>query len=184
MKTVCFGRCSIAAAALALCIGCEVRDAPGGPETSATASLDSADGAVGQIEPVGPTGAARVARGRIAFIDGFQPGLNLARERQKPMLVFFTADWCHYCHQLAGEAFLQDAVVDMSRQFVCVLVDADAEPEVCREFHVRGYPTIQFLSPRGVPLNRVTGKQPGHALVQQMQAALQVVARQGKTITR
>ena len=67
--------------------------------------------------------------------------------------------------------------MSLSEQFVCVLVDADAEPEVCRQFRVKGYPTIQFLSPRGTPLNRVTGKQPTVQLVMEMQAALQAVAR-------
>lgn len=184
MNLACYGRRTIVAATLAICMGCEIHDVPSAPEDSGNASAESADGAEGGGEAANAGKVARVARGRITFINGFQPGLRLARQRQKPLLVFFTAEWCHYCHQLAGEAFVQDAVVEMSRQFVCVLVDADAEPEVCREFRVRGYPTIQFLSPRGVPLNRVTGKQPGHALVHEMQAALQVVARQDKTLTR
>ncbi len=181
MKIARYGRCAIAAAAVALCIGCEIREVPSGPAASANAA---AGGASSGTQTVDSRGVARVARGRLTFIDGFQAGLELARQQHKPMLVFFTAEWCHYCHQLADEAFVHDAVVEMSGQFVCVLVDADAEPGVCREFHVRGYPTIQFLSPSGVPLNRVTGKQPGHALAHEMQAALQVVARQGKTITR
>ena len=60
---------------------------------------------------------------------------------------------------------------------MCILVDADAEPDVCRQFQVTGYPTIQFLSPRGVPLERIVGKKPGHQLMMAMQAALQNVAR-------
>lgn len=183
MKTHRFERYLFAAIAAVCCVGCEISDVPSGPAASTAPSANPADGTVAGAEAVG-TATSRIARGRIAFVNGFGPGLELAREQHKPLLVFFTAEWCHYCHQLANEAFVQDAVVEMSRQFVCVLVDADAEPDVCREFHVRGYPTIQFLSPRGVPLNRVTGKQPGYALVQQMQAALQVVARQGKTVTR
>lgn len=183
MKTHRFGRYWFAAVAAVCCLGCEISDVPSGPQAS-TAPANAAAGTAGEEQAIGPAGASRVARGRIAFVNGFRPGLELARDQRKPMLVFFTAEWCHYCHQLANEAFVQDAVVEMSRQFVCVLVDADAEPDVCREFHVRGYPTIQFLSPRGLPLNRVTGKQPGYALVQQMQAALQVVARQANTVTR
>jgi uncharacterized protein YyaL (SSP411 family) len=93
------------------------------------------------------------------------------------MLLFFTASWCEYCHQMAEEAFTHPQVVGLSGQFVCVLIDADAEPNVCRQFEVTGYPTIQFLSPRGVPLNRVVGKQPGHQVMMAMQAALQHVAR-------
>jgi thioredoxin-like negative regulator of GroEL len=101
----------------------------------------------------------------------------MARDSRRPMLVFFTATWCQYCHQLADDAFRQEGVVALSRQFVCVRVDADAEPHICREFHIRGFPTIQFMSPGGVPLNRVTGKRPAHELVMEMQAALQAVAR-------
>ncbi len=93
------------------------------------------------------------------------------------MLLFFTAEWCHYCHQMANEAFTHPQVVGLSVNFVCVLIDADAEPDVCRQFQITGYPTIQFLSPRGVPLERVVGKQAGHQLMMAMQAALQNVAR-------
>lgn len=181
MKTLRFAYGLLAAA---LCVGCEIRDVPSGPDASTTVSTDSTGPAAVDEKAKSPAGRSRIARGRIAFVEGYQAGIKLARAQQKPLLVFFTADWCHYCHQLANEAFVQDAVVAMSRQFICVLVDADAQPEVCREFRVRGYPTIQFLSPHGVPLNRVTGKQPGHALVHEMQAALQVVGRQSKTLTR
>ncbi|MEX2119532.1 MAG: thioredoxin family protein [Pirellulales bacterium] len=117
------------------------------------------------------------AREKIEFVEGYAQGRDAAREQGRPMLVFFTADWCTYCHQMADEVFTQDQVIRLAGQFVCVLVDADAEPEVCGTFQVKGYPTVQFLSPRGVPLNRVTGKQPGHELVMAMQTALQAVAR-------
>ncbi len=124
-------------------------------------------------EPAQP----KLAQGRITFVEGFTQGCEQARQQSKPMLVFFTAHWCHYCHAMAEDALSQESVVSRADQFVCVLVDADAEPEVCRQFRVRGYPTVQFLSPQGVPLNRVTGKQPAHLLVMEMQAALQAVAR-------
>jgi thiol:disulfide interchange protein len=139
-------------------------------------SSESASSAV-ETKPAVKT----LARGRINFVEGFDNGCQLAREKGKPMLVFFTATWCHYCHAMADDAFTQDAVVNRADQFVCVLVDADAEPDVCRQFRVRGYPTVQFLSAQGAPLNRVTGKQPGHLLVMEMQAALQAVARRAPT---
>jgi thiol:disulfide interchange protein len=92
------------------------------------------------------------------------------------MLVFFTAEWCHFCHQMADEAFTDPQVVRLAENFVCILVDADREPAICRDYQVSGYPTIQFLSPRGVPLERVVGKKPGHQVLIAMQAALQIVA--------
>jgi hypothetical protein len=115
--------------------------------------------------------------GGLQFVEGFAAGREAAVKQRKPMLLFFTASWCQYCHQMADEAFAHPQVISLSQQFVCVLVDADAEAEVCRQFQVTGYPTIQFLSPRGVPLNRVVGKQPGQQVTMAMQTALQQVAR-------
>lgn len=121
-----------------------------------------------------PAGAA--TRG-IEFIKGYQPGYDLARRLRRPILLFFTAEWCQYCHQLADEAFCDEEVVDLSRRFVCVVVDADAEPEICRRFQVRGYPTVLFVSPLAAPLSRIVGKQPPADFVARMRAALQSVAR-------
>ena len=148
-------------AAAALCAGCEIRDQSPAAHNVGQAS-DQDEG---------------LSRGRIAFVDGFERGHQIARQQQKPMLIFFTAQWCKYCHQMANETFIQDAVVSLSRHFVCVLIDADAEPDVCRQFEVRSFPTVQFVSPRGVRLNRVVGKHPAHQLIAQMQAALQTLAR-------
>ncbi len=153
--------------------GCEVGTVP---TDSALVSTDAASG------PSGKNAAKpqRVAHGNLKFIEGYQKGYDRGLTEGKPMLVFFTAEWCHFCHQMANEAFTNDQVVSLSEQFTCILVDADAEPEVARQFHVQAYPTIQFLSPRGVPLNRIVGKKPGHQLMIAMQTALQNVARRAE----
>jgi thiol:disulfide interchange protein len=155
------------AAICVLCGGCEIRDAAPGPDASQAETG-------GKIQTVDENA---IAQGRIAFVDGFERGVQMAREQQRPMLLFFTADWCKYCQQMANEVLVQNSVVELSRNFVCVLVDADAEPNVCRTFEVRGFPTIQFVSSRGMRLNRITGKQPARLLISQMNAALQAIAR-------
>jgi thiol-disulfide isomerase/thioredoxin len=156
-----------------LLAGCEV-----GSETTSpgVATADTRQQA-GKPAAARPTVDQRIARGNLHFVDGYRPGYEKALAEGKPMLVFFTAAWCHFCHQMADEAFRHPQVVGLSERFVCILVDADAEPDVCKQFRVQGYPTIQFLSPRGVPLNRIKGKQPGPQLMIAMQAALQNVAR-------
>lgn len=152
-------------AALALSLGCEI-----GVEHPTTAGSSSAG-----EEPA----AAHVARGRLEFVDGYAAGLSAASQSGKPMMLFFTAEWCEFCKQMAAEAFVDPQVVQLSRQFVCVLVDADLEPGVCRQFAVTGYPTVQFATPRGVPLARVVGKKPGREVTSAMQNALRQVARRG-----
>ncbi len=128
-------------------------------------------------QPSQPANGYRVARGDLRFIEGYERGYTQAVNQRKPMLLFFTAEWCHFCHQMADEAFTHPQVVSLAEHFVCILIDADVEPEVCRQFQVTGYPTIQFLSPRGALMERIVGKKPGHQLMMSMQAALQSVAR-------
>lgn len=152
--------CLVAVLGLAALAGCDARCPAGNPACQAPAASSPAD----------PTPEG------LLFVRGYLQGYERAREAGQPMLVFFTAPGCSYCKQMVREASADQQVVRLSRRFVCILVDADTEPEVCREFRVRAYPTVQFMSPRGVPLNRVTGKTPASQLATQMQAALQATA--------
>lgn len=162
-------------------MGCEVGTEE--PASTEAPSFEGEQNSAGQADGTQQR-AGRVEQGRLRFVEGYQKGYEKALRESKPMLVFFTAEWCHFCHQMAAEAFTHQQVVDLSERFVCILVDADAEPQVCEQFHVQGYPTIQFLSPRGVPLNRMVGKKPGYQLMIAMQAALQNVARRAEATAR
>ena len=159
--------------------GCEVgTESSGGSQSVASQEQAKVASASPEASPTTPDD--KVARGYLQFVEGYANGYQQAVQRGKPMLVFFTAGWCHYCHEMANEAFTSPQVVGLSERFVCILVDADAEPEVCNQFRVQGFPTVQFVSPRGVPLNRVVGKKPGHQLMMAMQAALQNIARRAE----
>ncbi len=128
----------------------------------------------GQSPGAGQTPA--VVRGAIQFVQGYGEGYELAKKTDRPMLLFFTAQWCHFCHQMEQDAFVDESVSSLAKRFVCILVDADLEPEVCKTFDVRGYPTILFMTSRGVPLNQLTGRRSANQLVSQMEAALEAAA--------
>jgi thiol:disulfide interchange protein len=150
----------------------QLSDAPFAADGSAVAPQSPAATA---LRPVAPR--PQISRGHLKFVEGFQAGYAKAAGESKPMLLFFTAEWCHYCHQMADESFTHPQVVALAERFVCILIDADAEPKVCQQFQISGFPTVQLLSPRGAPLTRLVGKKPGHQLMMAMQAALQSVAR-------
>jgi thiol:disulfide interchange protein len=149
---------------LSVLAGCEVESQPAPPPPESAPAASS--------EVVRPT----VARGLLQFSASYQQAFSEAERENKPLLLFFTAEWCHYCHQMAGEAFTNPQVVSLSEKFVCVLIDADTSPDVCRAFHVSAFPTVQFVSPQGLVLNRIEGKRPGHQVMMAMQAALQTAA--------
>ncbi len=100
----------------------------------------------------------------------------MARQWDKPMLVFFFAPWCPFSRQMLSETFHDPQVVRMAKQFICIQVDVEQNPELCQTFQVRSLPTVQLLSSRAIPLTRLIGHVPAKDLVGQMQGALQSVA--------
>jgi len=113
-----------------------------------------------------------IQRGGLLFVNEVEAGRDLAAEKRLPCMLFFTADWCTYCHEMEETAFVDPEVAQMAENFVCVFVDADREKEVCEQFSVSGYPTLQFVSSRGQVLNRLVGRQSAPELVAGMRAAL------------
>jgi thiol:disulfide interchange protein len=160
-----------------LLVGCEIGVEQPGPTTTRPTAASTAAGQSNQ------PAANQILTGQLHFVASYEQGYRQAAGEGKPILLFFTARWCKFCHQMAEEAFTNPQVVRLANHFVCVLVDADAAPDVCQQFQVTGYPTIQFLSPRGAVLGRVVGKKPGHQLMMAMQAALQNVARRADEAT-
>lgn len=137
--------------------------------------------------PNGATASTLRAGAGPQFVHGFEVGLRQAVSENRPMLVFFTAQWCHYCHEMADQVFTDPQIVQLSERFVCVVVDADAETAVCDQFDVRAFPTLQFFSPQGVPLKRLVGKKEAAMLAYEMRSTLQAIALRDKsspTVTR
>jgi thiol:disulfide interchange protein len=110
--------------------------------------------------------------GQIRFVNNVEVGCNVAAEHGMPCLFFFTAEWCTYCHRMAETAFADKRVGQLGVNFVCVIVDADRERELCSYFSVTGFPTVEFVSPHGQSLHRLVGQQSPADLAAGMQAAL------------
>lgn len=119
------------------------------------------------------TGLPEVLDYQVDFETSYPDALAEARRSGKPLLVFFSTDECIFCQQMQEEAFRDQQVVRLAGEFVCVRVESGESPEVCKDFHIEAYPTVQFVASDGIPLHRVLGKREPEVLASQMQAALQ-----------
>lgn len=117
-----------------------------------------------------------VKLGGLHFVQDVRAGYQLAEQRSLPCLLFFTADWCTYCHQMEETAFRDPTITSLAEGFVCILVDADQHPGLCQQFEVTGFPTIQFLASDGRTLHRLVGRQSAGSLATGMRAAVQRLA--------
>jgi len=120
--------------------------------------------------------AARDAASRIVFRKNFAAAVKQAEQSGKPLLLFFHATWSASAKAMLRDTLRDPTIVRLSRRFVCVAVDADRDGSVCDQYAIVGFPSIQFVSPDGVPLNRLVGHRTADELAAQMHAALEAAA--------
>jgi uncharacterized protein len=86
--------------------------------------------------------------------------LELARERDVPLLVSIGYSSCHWCHVMEHESFEDERVAAvMNEEFVCVKVDREERPDVDALYMEAvqgmtghgGWPLNVFLTPEQVP---------------------------------
>lgn len=114
----------------------------------------------------------------------FEPNvLDLARSQGRPVILYFSADWCAPCQQLRQFTFSHEAVVEATRPFLTVQVDLtdydSAEAERLRSrFRVTGVPEVSFLDGSGSEIAeiRVLGFVEPDAFLRRVQFALERAA--------
>jgi uncharacterized protein YyaL (SSP411 family) len=86
--------------------------------------------------------------------------LELARERDVPLLVSIGYSSCHWCHVMERESFEDERTAQLMNQgFVCVKVDREERPDVDALYMEAvqgmtghgGWPLNVFLTPEGLP---------------------------------
>lgn len=94
--------------------------------------------------------------------------LDEVKNRGKPFIVDFYADWCGPCKTLAPtlEALSGETGVEV------VKVNVDTSPELAAEFGVRSIPTMVFFGLDGQPKEQLTGASSKEKLLPKFQALL------------
>lgn len=86
---------------------------------------------------------------KVQWMD-YDQGMEKAKKKNKPVLLFFGADWCAYCNKMKAVTFQDSKVSDyINENFIPVYVDADQKKELVSLYEVRGLPTSWFLNATG-----------------------------------
>jgi thioredoxin-related protein len=99
------------------------------------------------------------------WIRGYQAGMSLAQRTHRPLLISFHTPGCSWCAKMDAETFTDPAVVELSRNFVCVFVDSDTDPAAIRHYDVTDFPTTLVTDPQGHILSATAGYVPASELL-------------------
>lgn len=80
--------------------------------------------------------------------------MDKALKAGKPVLVYFTADWCGPCKKLKATTLKDPRVVELAKAFTPIMVNLTASPTAAdkalmRRYGVRGVPTNVIISAKG-----------------------------------
>src|SRR5690349_5013548 len=82
-----------------------------------------------------------------------------AQASNKPVLLYWGAQWCPPCKQLKSAVFSRPDFIEKSKLFVAVYLDGDL-PDAQKygdEFRVTGYPTVVVFKPDRTEITRIAG---------------------------
>ena len=103
-------------------------------------------------------GAAFAGDSVIKWHTDVHSALQDARATNKPVVLFFTAKWCQYCHKMENDTFTNPAIAHkLNNSFVPLLVDVDEHQDLVDKFKVDGFPAMLFFGPDGKFRERASG---------------------------
>ncbi|KAI1319329.1 thioredoxin-like protein [Xylariaceae sp. FL0255] len=108
--------------------------------TSKTTKTDEVD-VVDKTKPAKPSVTPNKDGNSISLTaESFQ---NLVTMTQEPWFIKFYAPWCHHCQAMASN--WQQMAKEMKGKLNVGEVNCDAESRLCKDVHLKGYPTILFF---------------------------------------
>lgn len=75
----------------------------------------------------------------------YQNAIQLAQTQKKPVLLFFTADWCSYCQKMKSQTFPNAQVKEAMGNFIYYEVNVDKERAIAQKYGVKSMPTYKIV---------------------------------------
>lgn len=125
-------------------------------------------------EAAPPISLARPAENQLKWQANLQAAHKVASTQNKPMLLVFGADWCHFCKKLERETLNSNEIAKyVNEAFVPVHLDVDKDVKVSQILKVSSLPCTIVLSPNADLLGRIEGFHTAAPFYKQLAAAQQ-----------
>lgn len=104
----------------------------------------------------------------------------------RPVLLFWSADWCPDCARVKADIFSQQAFVDRARLYLPVMLhgDDDGAQALGERFGVSAYPTMVLFGRDGEQITRLGGSLDLEQYIGALEAALAIATPVTRLLTR
>jgi thiol-disulfide isomerase/thioredoxin len=89
------------------------------------------------------------------FFDEYDKVLSIAKEKQKRIIVIFSADWCPHCQDLKKDL----TSMSIPQQYLLCIIDIDKNKALVNKFNISGLPTTIAITSNEKELCRKSGYQ-------------------------
>lgn len=95
---------------------------------------------------------------KVRWTENIGHAMKQHRETGRPMIVYFTADYCGYCRKMERDTWSAPKVVRrMQDGFVALKVDAEKHPELVKRLGVEGLPATILFNSEGERVQTLSG---------------------------
>ena len=81
-----------------------------------------------------------------------------AEKTSKPIFLYFTADWCHFCHKMEDDTLKTSQVSKyLKDNFVLYKIDYDANKDLVAKYRIQGVPAMLMADPTLEHVEKTSG---------------------------
>jgi len=110
--------------------------------------------------------------GPIEWLLTFEEATARAEANGKPIMLFFFAEGDEACARIDNVTFADPAVRAEAAKFICVRLNAKAQPELAERCYAVGCPAVAFISPGGDLLRTMLNEREPDKFLEEMRQAL------------
>ncbi|MBI4398418.1 MAG: thioredoxin domain-containing protein [Candidatus Omnitrophica bacterium] len=86
----------------------------------------------------------------IQWFEWGENAFEYAKKENKPILLYLTSSWCHWCYVMDVETFKDPDIIFWIREsLVPIRVNTDLRPDIHARYNMGGWPSTLFLTPEG-----------------------------------
>jgi uncharacterized protein len=107
----------------------------------------------------------------LAWIRSDRAAFVEATAKQRPVILYLEAVWCHWCHVMDQQTYADPEVRALiERHFIALRIDQDSRPDLANRYRDYGWPATIILSPDGSELAKRQGYVPKTAFADLLRA--------------